>query len=197
MGCASSKPAAAAENRRSSAFDQQLIEAVRVRLRAARGADVASNDTTLTARLCVRAQRHGASRPRIKSMDQVLLRLPAVRDMVESCRVVFAKAHKGGDGQIAVADFAASAEDLQLKLPAETLQQVLAAADVDGDHKISFKARKKSDARPCSPRAARAADASRRVGLAIAQEFTVLLVLCWLLRVRAPPPRAPPPPRRD
>ena len=75
-------------------------------------------------------------------MDQVLLRLPAVREMVDSCRVAFAKAPKGGDSQIAVADFAASAEDLQLKLPAETLQQVLAAADVDGDHKISFKARR-------------------------------------------------------
>ena len=115
-------------------------------------------------------------------MDQVLLRLPAVREMVDSCRTVFAKAHKGGDGQIAVADFAASAEDLQLKLPAETLQQVLAVADVDGDHKISFKAR--VDGSRGARRACAAADAPCRRG---AQEFTVLLVLCWLLRVRGPP----------
>ena len=119
-------------------------------------------------------------------MDQVLLRLPAVREMVESCRVVFAKAPKGGDGQIAVADFAASAEDLQLKLPAETLQQVLAAADVDGDHKISFKARRALSrivccgARTCTVLLTRRGTRARG-----AQEFTVLLVLCWLLRVRA------------
>lgn len=37
MGCAGSKPSAAEEKRRSSAFDKQLIEAVRVRRRAAQG----------------------------------------------------------------------------------------------------------------------------------------------------------------
>ena len=80
----------------------------------------------------------------MKSLDQILLRLPAVRDMVESLRVEFAKAHTTGSAkgdQIALADFAASAEALHLKLPDETLKDVLAAADVDGDHMISFKAR--------------------------------------------------------
>lgn len=111
-------------------------------------------------------QRHGASRPRVKSLDQILLRLPAVRDMVESLRAEFAKAHTTGKGeQIALADFAASAEALHLKLPEETLKEVIAAADMDGDHSISFKARRQRawGGAGCSTRAHAAGGADSRL----------------------------------
>jgi len=113
-------------------------------------------------RVASRAQRHAASHPRVKSLDQVLLRLPAVRDMVDSCRAVFAKAYaNGGTGhEIPASAFAALAESLKLTLPPETLKDVLAVADVDGNHMISFKARRARH----EARLVRGAASSRRGG---------------------------------
>ena len=67
-----------------------------------------------------------------------------MRDVVNSSRSVFDAAHAPdavpGSG-IALSDFEKSAAALSLHLPHETLAAMCAAADVDGNHVIDFKAR--------------------------------------------------------
>ena len=76
----------------------------------------------------------------MKSLDQILLRLPTVRDVVNGWRREFAEAG-GANGVMTFAQFRDSAPARALQLPPDTLQSMLDAADVDGNHVLDFKAR--------------------------------------------------------
>lgn len=119
---------------------------------------VASLDAQLVAAL----QRQGAERRAaghtLKSLDVVLLRMPALKELLNSCRGVFAASHAAGAAGITPDEFRGrAAPALQLSLPPEQLAAVFAEADLDGDRLIDFK------------------------------EFIVLVVLCWLLRPAGAP----------
>ena len=88
----------------------------------------------------------------MKSLDQVLLKLPAVRIVFLGCRSVFNQMDSNGDGTIKLAEFQASALQRELQLDEATLRGLYAQADLDHDNDVQFK------------------------------EFVVLLVLAWLLR---------------
>jgi len=117
---------------------------------------------SLDAQLVAALKRKGAERKAaghtLKSLDVVLLRLPALRALLNSCRGVFAASHADGVAGIRLDEFQQhAAQALQLHLPPEQLQAVFAEADLDGDRLIDFK------------------------------EFIVLVVLCWLLRPASEP----------
>lgn len=98
-------------------------------------------------------QRHGEKhRVEVKSLDQVLLKLPAVRETFNGCRSVFKATDKDGDGLIQLAEFKQSALNMQLHLPDQLLEDVYNQADLNNSHTIDFR------------------------------EFIVLLTLVWLLR---------------